>query len=235
MNRNDLGAIAVQDYENDQKLLEFVKRLMNDEELFKEYVAKPQWLKGNWRAGWALSLHTLSSVKLPEEGFRTQRPLIGEMVYQLKYRFHELDGRTIATFVEILGMIAGKFLKGRRIFRYLSAIIPVPPSKRRDLQLVEAVAQVLGRRTNLPIATDYLLKVKQTPALKSVDDPTSRREILSGAFEVKDLRFSGKAVLIFDDIYRSGETLTEITRVLYEMGKVKAVYVLTLTKTRRKR
>jgi len=225
----------MQDSEHDQKLLEFVKRLMDDEELFKEYVAKHQWLKGNWRAGWTLSLHTFSSVKLPEGGFRTQRPLIGEIVYQLKYRFHELDDQTIATFLEILGMVAGKFLKGTRIFRYLSAIIPVPPSERRDFQLVEAVAQALGRHTNLPVATDYLLKVKRTPALKSVDDLTSRREILSGAFEVKDLRFAGKAVLVFDDIYRSGETLTEITRVLYEKGKVKAVYVLTLTRTRRKR
>jgi predicted amidophosphoribosyltransferase len=42
-------------------------------------------------------------------------------------------------------------------------------------------------------------------------------------------------VLLFDDLYRSGETLKEITRVLMEEGQVSKVFVLTITKTRRKR
>ncbi|MFL5384242.1 MAG: hypothetical protein ACJ8GN_17105 [Longimicrobiaceae bacterium] len=39
-------------------------------------------------------------------------------------------------------------------------------------------------------------------------------------------------MLVFDDLFRSGETLNEITHTLMEQGKVDRVYVLTLTRTR---
>ena len=39
---------------------------------------------------------------------------------------------------------------------------------------------------------------------------------------------------MFDDIYESGETLKEISRVLHKEGGVQNVYVLTVTKTRTK-
>jgi competence protein ComFC len=39
-------------------------------------------------------------------------------------------------------------------------------------------------------------------------------------------------VLLFDDLYRSGETLAEATRTLQEQGRVQRVYVLTVTRTR---
>jgi predicted amidophosphoribosyltransferase len=55
---------------------------------------------------------------------------------------------------------------------------------------------------------------------------------MEGAFSVSDQRYANKKVLIFDDLFRSGTTLKEITRVLYEVGKVQNVYVVTLTKTR---
>ena len=46
------------------------------------------------------------------------------------------------------------------------------------------------------------------------------------------MRYKGKDVLLFDDLYRSGTTLKEITHMLYEQGKVKSVYIVTMTKTR---
>jgi predicted amidophosphoribosyltransferase len=70
---------------------------------------------------------------------------------------------------------------------------------------------------------------------RNEDDPISRKQQLQGAFRVRDRSLIGKAILLFDDIYRSGETLREATRVLYDAGQVKAVYVLVITKTRRRR
>lgn len=210
---------------------------MNDE-IEKLMNVKGIWLKGNWRGGWALDYHTISSTKLPEGGFETKRPFVGEFLYWLKYHYHDLSNQhpKLATeLVQTLAKIAALFLQTRRIFRYLDAIIPVPPSQERDFQPVEAIATEIGKIVNLPVVTDYIERIKQTPPLKSVDDPIKRKEALRGAFRVKDQRFAGKVLLVFDDIYRSGETLSEITRVLYEEGKVKAVYVLTLTRTRVKR
>lgn len=46
----------------------------------------PQKIDGNWRAGWALDVHTLSSRPLLGiNNFDTKRTELGEWVYQLKY------------------------------------------------------------------------------------------------------------------------------------------------------
>lgn len=94
------------------------------------------------------------------------------------------------------------------------------------------VARAIGRLSGLPVAEDYLRKTKTTQSLKDIFDTTERKAQLAGAFAVADDRFAGKRVLLFDDLFRSGETLGEITHTLIEQGKVDRVYVLTLTRTR---
>ena len=44
----------------------------------------------------------------------------------------------------------------------------------------------------------------------------------------------GKGILLFDDLYRSGATVSAITALLKNEGKAKAVRLLTLTQTRSK-
>jgi predicted amidophosphoribosyltransferase len=58
---------------------------------------------------------------------------------------------------------------------------------------------------------------------------------LKNAFNVIDQRYIGKTVLLFDDIYRSGTTLNTAAKVLKERGKVRDIFALTITKTRKKR
>ena len=38
--------------------------------------------------------------------------------------------------------------------------------------------------------------------------------------------------LLFDDLYRSGATMNEITTTLYDQGSAADVFVLTITRTR---
>jgi len=186
-------------------------------------------LVGNWHAGWALDLHTVSSVALPDGGFDTQRTEIGELLYQLKYSFDRSNIEPIAT-------AAAAFLKGRRFLEPLTAIIPVPPSNLdRPFQPVPQLALRIGEQMQLPVALDYLTKVRRTHPLKDLEDAETRRDQLTGAFTVADHRFVGKRVLLFDDLFRSGETLQEITDLLVKEGRVSTVYVLTITKTRTKR
>jgi predicted amidophosphoribosyltransferase len=188
-----------------------------------------QKLTGSWKAGWALDFHTVSSIPRPDGGFDTQRTEIGELLYQLKYKNDKSK-------IEPIAEIAAAFIKKRLVFPYLTAIIPVPPSKMdRPFQPVQELALKIGQKVNLPVPLDYLIKVKETEPLKSVEDLQVRKEQLKGAFKVKDNRFAGKYVLLFDDLFRSGETLSEITDVLVKEGKVSKVFVLTITKTRTRR
>jgi len=188
-----------------------------------------QRLLGNWDRGVALDLHTVSSELLPDGSFDTERTEVGELLYQVKYR------RNYESVSELV-QVACEFIRNNKEYRDVRAIIPVPPSDvTRPLQPVQEVATRIGSILGIPVLLDYVRKARRTTALKSIDDDASRREQLQGAFKVKDLSLAGKSVLLFDDLFRSGETLREITRVLKEQGKVAVVYVLTLTKTRIKR
>lgn len=112
--------------------------------------------------------------------------------------------------------------------------MPVPPSKaHRSVQPVIEVTKGISTRLGIPYS-ESLVKTKSTPELKNVFDYQKRQELLKEAFGIKNRELEGKDVLLFDDLFRSGATLNAITRVLYDSGRVKRVYVLTLTKTRSK-
>jgi competence protein ComFC len=182
-------------------------------------------LQGPWRAGWALDVHVLSSVPRGDGTYDTVRSELGQKLFELKYR-------NAREYVEPLADAAARFIGALLVRPYLDALVPVPPSTSRALQPVTEVARAIGRKTGLPVAEDYLRKTKPTQALKDIFDSTERKAQLAGAFAVSDDRFAGKRVLVFDDLFRSGETLSEITHTLADEGKVDRVYVLTLTRTR---
>ena len=189
----------------------------------------PQMLRGNWAQGWALDLHTVRSKPLDDGMFETTRTEIGEALYQLKYRGDR-------TQIEPIARAAAEFLEKQPFFSRLEAIIPVPPSEEdRRFQPVWELASAIAKKLDLAVPLGYLIKVKQTKALKDEKDRRSRKEELAGAFRVKDQRFARKWVLLFDDLFRSGQTLNEIAFVLLTQGKVSGVFVLTVTKTRTKR
>ena len=117
--------------------------------------------------------------------------------------------------------------------QYLSVILPVPPSNERKYQPLFDVAEKLGNKIAKPVDFTHIFKRRKTEELKGVIDLEKRKSILAGAFGLKGDDIKVK-VLLFDDLYRSGSTLSEITRLLYEQEFVQDVYALTLTKTRTK-
>jgi competence protein ComFC len=190
---------------------------------------KPERISGKWRAGWTLDLHTLTSVQRPDGSFDTTRSELGEMLYQLKYRHNRSHVRPIAE------LTAG-FLKKLLVFPYLKGIVPIPPSDlSRTFQPVHLIATEVGKIVDLPAPLDYLIKIRETTPLKNLEDQTSRREQIEGAMQVADDRFRGQYVLLFDDLYRSGETLNAATTALKDLGGAARVYVLALTRTRTRR
>ena len=193
----------------------------------------PREIHGNWRAGWTLDVHTLSSRPLPGGTYDTKRTEFGELVFQLKYRHNR-------TKIQPIAEVAAKFVQekfavdGYSILPYLKAILPIPPSDTsRTFQPVTEIAQEIGNLLSVPVRTDYLTKIKQTMLLKNLPDVESKREQLRGAFVVQSQDLKDQCVLLIDDLYDSGTTLTEVTRVLYEQGAVRHVLVLALTRTRR--
>ncbi len=189
----------------------------------------PIRLLGNWRDGWALDQHTVSSEKRPDGGFDNTRTALGEELYRCKYQYE-------AARLDTLAEVASQFLLARAILPRFAAIVPVPASDpSRPHQPVREIAIRIGRRTNLACAPEYFVKENPTSPLKNIEDRDSRRDELVGAFRVHDQRFAGRWILLFDDVFRSGETLRAATEAALTQGKVGKVYVMTLTKTRTNR
>jgi len=188
----------------------------------------PIQIYGNWKEGWTLDIHTLKSIPLGEGQFDTTYTGTGKSLNELKY--HQNYDQ-----ISILANEVIEFLKTRSITPYLNVIIPVPPSKNRKIQPVERIAKIVAETLNIPFDIKYIIKTKNTTELKSIDNSAEREKILRDAFNIQDLRYQNKKVLLIDDLFRSGSTLKELTKILYSLGKVDNVYVITLTKTRTKR
>ena len=195
---------------------------------------KPMELKGNWVKGFALALYTESSDYLGENEyghpqFRNEYTPLGELLYRLKYKSDK------SVLAEIAATARDFLANDWKITGDLHFLVPIPPSNLdRAFQPVIEIARKVGLELGLPVSLDALVKIRETPTLKDIDDPARRKSILKDVFQIKNSIIKGKNVLLFDDLFRSGVTLTFATEALYN-GGVNKVYTLALTKTRTKR
>jgi len=191
----------------------------------------PVEINGNWAHGWALDLHTISSVPVGYNffghlEFDTTRSEIGEAIYQLKYRNDKSK-------IDPVAQAVADFIKSKHELNDVCAIIAASPSDTsRSFQPVVEIAKIVGARLNISVPEDYLQKIKQTPVLKNETDSQKRHEALEGVFKIIDARYSDKHILVFDDLFRSGETLKAICGTLSAQGKVGKISVVTATYTR---
>lgn len=184
---------------------------------------------GNWKEGYALDWHTLKSIYLgvDEWGhnqYETTRSKLGEMVYQLKYN------QNISVLDEMIHLIA-PFLDWWNISSKVSAIIPVPPSNiNRIFQPVFEICNKLSEYLSIPLYTEFLIKNNHIQS-KNLDR-INKIEI-SGSIK-RRLRFQTEVnVLLIDDLFQTGSTLTECVKILKTDSHIRDIFVLTMTKTRR--
>ncbi len=188
----------------------------------------PKKIKGPWVDGYALDFHTVGSdfIGYDEYGhpqFDTKYTEIGELLYRLKSKKDKSVINEIVT-------TAADFVKSKRWS--FDLIIPVPPSSSRSFQPVVVLAERLAKALSIEYCDSCVEKIKDTPQLKSVFDVNERKKLLSGAFRVDRSKIEGKSVLLFDDLYRSGATMNEVSSALQKYAKIACVYTLTITMTR---
>ncbi len=112
-------------------------------------------------------------------------------------------------------------------------LVPVPLHIRRlrDRGFNQALLLVkdLSKRTGIPYAERALKKIKDTPFQITLKK-RERRKNLTRAFQVKDREaIKGKAVMLVDDVYTTGTTVNECSRVL-RMAGAERVAVLTVAR-----
>lgn len=186
-------------------------------------------LEGNWEKGFAYDVHTLSSnyLGIDEQGhdrWENERSEMGECVYQLKYR------GDVSQVEKIVSLLSSKF----RGFDAFDLIVPVPASQSRSMQPVYVIAEKLAKEHDV-VYLEVLTKQPAQP-LKNIEDSTERLQQLKSTMRlnVEPADLNGKKVLLIDDLYRSGATLSMATDILYQ-GGCEIVCVIAMTKTRSNR
>lgn len=187
---------------------------------------------GNWVKGYALDLHTTGSEYLGDDQyghpqFNTTRSEIGQLLYDLKYRGNK----------NVIPKLISKIKECITGIEQFDYIVSIPPSKTdRPFQPVELICQVLSSEYKIPFLNDAIIKMRSTEELKNVSDISKRKEILEDTISFNEsYDFKEKDVLLIDDLYRSGSTLTVATDLLYKHGNASYVSVIVLTKTRSNR
>lgn len=192
---------------------------------------KARKINGPWIDGYVLDLHTISSTLIGHDEyghaqFDTQHSQVGELLYRLKYRNDK------SALPELIGA-AETFIHDWGIG--FSAIVPVPPTKTyRTFQPVLALAGELAERFKVPMLKSAIRKAKQIPELKNVYDEEERKRLLADAFISNPEVLNGQEILLVDDLYRSGATLSAITESMLASG-ASNVYAFGFTQTRTKK
>lgn len=111
-------------------------------------------------------------------------------------------------------------------------ILPVPmhPRKRRarGFSQSELLARRISALTGIPAAPDALECVRAAPAQKTLGRKERMRN-LRGSFRVREPFYAVRRVLVVDDVYTTGSTMDELSRVLLQSGVERVYFVVLCT------
>lgn len=141
-----------------------------------------------------------------------------DVVLLFKYRGHEPLGRALA------GLIDRELGLEEDLWNGVEAVVPVPlhPGKlrRRGYNQAAVLARHLAKLRGLPFVGNRLLKTRNNPAQMSLD-AAEREANVRGAYLVKKPGpLDGRVVLLVDDVFTTGATVAECSRVLLQAGAV---------------
>ena len=148
---------------------------------------------------------------------------VADSIYRFKYR----GRREYAKFYGgQLALVFGMKLRALKI----QAIVPVPIHKSkmhtRGYNQAKLLADELSKHTKIPVIDNLVIRNKKTVPLKDLS-PAERNNNLRGAFKIGRNGVKLETIIIIDDIYTTGATVDEISRLLHGAG-IANVYFLSL-------
>jgi ComF family protein len=162
-----------------------------------------------------------------------------ELVHLLKYNgvrpAAKVLGRMLA---DAMVALEPSFAQAGSFDQGSIAVIPVPLYKAKRRQrgfnqaelIARAALRIYPARQRLQLVPDLLLRTRDTHSQIGLTSH-QRRENLRGAFAVaRAAEVTGREVLLVDDVYTTGTTVTECARVLRRAG-ARQVWVTTVART----
>jgi competence protein ComFC len=148
-----------------------------------------------------------------------------EYLTELKYRFRPDLG-------EALGVLLVEWVKNHREFQKFNIIIPIPIHWQkltvRGYNQAELLANPLQKYLGIPLRNDIIIRDKITESQNALHKE-ERFTNIHEAFRIINTKpLAGASVLLIDDIFTTGATVSEAARVLMRAGALD-IKVLTLT------
>lgn len=128
-------------------------------------------------------------------------------------------------------------IKNEKIYRILKKydiIIPVPIHKKRKAQRGYNQSQLITKEIsncieNLKYENNILVKIKHTMP-QSILTKKQRKQNVKNVYKIINKeKINNKKIILFDDIYTTGSTVKEISKILKQNG-AKEILVLTIAK-----
>ena len=127
-------------------------------------------------------------------------------------------------------------LKNKKIFENIKnydTIMPVPISKKRlktrGYNQSLLIAKEIAQRTNLKLMNDCLIKTKNIIEQSKLNKE-DRIQNIQGVYKLKNMKLiENKKILLIDDIYTTGSTVNECSKML-RIGNPIKIGVLVLAK-----
>ncbi|MEI7475076.1 MAG: phosphoribosyltransferase family protein [bacterium] len=135
---------------------------------------------------------------------------INNLIKALKYK-----GKTKTT--KLIAQILYEYLQKTELNLENTELIPVPLHKKRQkhrsFNHMELIAKELSILTSCPINNKLVKRIKNTKPQHELSTE-QRSENLKNAFKVEKKNYNGKTIIILDDIFTSGATVSEIIKEL---------------------
>lgn len=128
-----------------------------------------------------------------------------------------------------MGAMMAKRIKEDSGFGTLDLIVPVPISKgslkQRGFNQTEILGFYISKCLKIKMDASVIHRVKETPSQRELSKEEREKNLLY-AFEIKDNRKVGrKNILLVDDVYTTGSTTRECTRILMEAGAARVAII----------
>ncbi len=151
---------------------------------------------------------------------------VRDFVHGFKYLGHTHLAKTLAAW------LAEALDDPRMMAKPFDALVPVPlhhvRQREREFNQAEVLARLIAEKAGRPV-WNALKRTRKTPTQTRLDR-SERMENLRGAFKVRSpAQVKGKDLVIVDDVFTTGSTVEECSRVLLKAGAA-SVRVITVAR-----
>ena len=142
-------------------------------------------------------------------------PILQNLIHCFKYRKMDF-------LAPMLGEILLNYLKLTNLKLKNFIVIPIPlhffREKSRGFNQAKLLAEIVARHFNLPII-DALKRIKNNESQAKCKDSESRAKNVIDCFKIKNSEsIKGKNIILIDDVFTSGATITEAAKILKQNG-----------------